>query len=102
MSNNRIDKFENINSLKDASQLQELALDGNPLFHHKGYFEFCLTTCPGLKHLDLRKITPEMRDTNIMPVKDKIMLTHGNKNLEDSNGKSSDNGNVSTDISPDK
>lgn len=40
-----------------------------------------------------------MRDTNTMPVKDKIMLTHG-KNLEDSNGKSE--GNVSTDISPDK
>ncbi len=41
-----------------------------------------------------------MRDTNTMPVKDKIMLTHG-KNLEDSHGKS-DNANVSTDISPDK
>lgn len=41
-----------------------------------------------------------MRDTNTMPIKDKIMLSHG-KGLEDSNGKS-DNGNVSTDISPDK
>lgn len=37
-----------------------------------------------------------------MPVKDKIMLSHGvSKGIEDSNGKS-DNGNASTDISPDK
>jgi hypothetical protein len=64
LSNNRIEKFEGIQSLKDATQLAELALDGNPIFHHKGYFEFCLTTCPNLKHLDLRKITPEMRETN--------------------------------------
>jgi hypothetical protein len=78
-----------------------LALDGNPIFHHKGYFEFCLTTCPNLKHLDLRKITAEMRDTNQMPVKDKIMLANGGKGIEDSNGKS-ENGNASTDISPDK
>ena len=79
--------------------MQELALDGNPIFHHKGYFEFCLTTCPNLKHLDLRKITPEMRETNTMPVKDKIMLSHGKSAIEDSNGK--DN-NISTDISPEK
>lgn len=79
-----------------------MALDGNPVFHHKGYFEFCLTTCPTLKHLDLRKITPEMRETNTMPHKDKIMLGgSGQKNsgIEDSTGKDS---NVSTDISPDK
>lgn len=103
LSNNRIDKFDNIQSLKDASQLQELALDGNPIFHNKGYFEFCLTTCPNLKHLDLRKITPEMRDTNSM--KDKIMLTSGGgktAHLEGSNEKSDGGANVSTDISPDK
>lgn len=35
-----------------------------------------------------------------MPIKDKIML-NGGKGIEDSNGKS-ENGNVSTDISPDK
>lgn len=76
--------------------MQELALDGNAIFHHKGYFEFCLTTCPNLKHLDLRKITPEMRDSNNAGAKnDKI------KAIEDSNQKS-DNGNASTDISPDK
>ena len=73
--------------------MQELALDGNPIFHLKGYFEFCLVTCPNLKHLDLRKITPEMREAG------------GSKDLkkiEDSNGKGSENGNMSTDISPDK
>jgi len=42
-----------------------------------------------------------MRETNQMPIKDKIMLSHGGKGIEDSNGKC-DNGNVSTDISPDK
>jgi hypothetical protein len=40
-----------------------------------------------------------MRETNTMPVKDKIMLSHGKNANEDSNGK--DN-NVSTDISPEK
>ena len=62
LSNNRIEKFEHIASLKDASQLQELALDGNPIFSLKGYQEFCMATCPNLKHLDLRKVTPDMRD----------------------------------------
>lgn len=41
-----------------------------------------------------------MRDSNQLPAKDKLMITHG-KGIEDSNGKS-DNANVSTDISPDK
>lgn len=62
LSNNRIEKFEHIGSLKDASQLQELALDGNPIFSLKGYQDFCMATCPNLKHLDLRKVTPDMRD----------------------------------------
>ena len=93
MSNNRIEKFDHIGSLKDATQLQELALDGNPIFHLKGYFEFCLVTCPNLKHLDLRKITPEMREAG---------GTKDLKKIEDSNGKGSENGNMSTDISPDK
>jgi len=76
--------------------LQELALDGNPIYHLKGYFEFCLVTCPNLKHLDLRKITPEMRESGGGGgVKGEV------KKIEDSNGKS-ENGNMSTDISPDK
>jgi hypothetical protein len=50
-----------------------------------------------LKHLDLRKITPEMRESGGGGgVKGEI------KKIEDSNGKGSENGNMSTDISPDK
>ena len=72
-------------------------MDGNPLFHLKGYFEFCIITCPNLKHLDLRKITPEMRDAG-----GALKIGDGKvKASEDSNHKS-DNGNMSTDISPDK
>lgn len=93
LSNNRIEKFDHISSLKDASQLQELALDGNPLFQLKGYLEFALATCPNLKHLDLRKVTPEMRESGGNPaaIKD-------GKKADDKGG--SDN--QSTDISPDK
>lgn len=76
--------------------MQELALDGNPIYHLKGYFEFCLVTCPNLKHLDLRKITPEMRESGGGVVKGEV------KKIEDSNGKSESGGNMSTDISPDK
>ena len=97
MANNRIDKFESITSLKDAPQLTELGLDGNPIFHHKNYFEFCLSTCANLKHLDLRKITPEMRDSN------SLSASKGDgKLLSASKDDNKDNGNVSTDISPDK
>jgi len=41
-----------------------------------------------------------MRTNNSLPIKDKVMISH-TKGIEDSNGKS-DNGNISTDISPDK
>jgi hypothetical protein len=71
--------------------LSELALDGNPIFHNKGYFEYCITTCPNLKHLDLRKITSEMRDNN---GSEKKMIGY-----KDDNGNAA---NISTDISPDK
>lgn len=64
LSNNRIEKFENISCLKDCLQLSELALDGNPCFNKKGYTEFCLASCPNLKQLDMRKVTTEMRDSN--------------------------------------
>ena len=30
----------------------------------KGYIEFCLNSCPSLKQLDLKKVTPEMREQN--------------------------------------
>lgn len=73
--------------------MQELALDGNPIFQLKGYLDFCLVTCPNLKHLDLRKVTPEMRDSG----NGGLALKDGKKHDE---GK--DNGALSTDISPDK
>lgn len=44
--------------------MQELAIDGNMVATKKGYTEFCLTSCPNLKQLDLKKVTPEMRDQN--------------------------------------
>jgi hypothetical protein len=32
------------------------------VFNKKGYIEFCLTNCPNLKQLDLKKVSPEMRE----------------------------------------
>ena len=61
LSNNRIEKVENVASIKDCSQLSELALDGNPIYGKKGYLEYCLNNCPNLKQLDMRKVTSEMR-----------------------------------------
>jgi Leucine-rich repeat (LRR) protein len=57
LSNNRIDKFESITSIKDAPQLAELALDGNPVTNKDGYFQYCIKNCPNLKNLDMMKIT---------------------------------------------
>lgn len=42
--------------------MQELAIDGNLVSNKKGYIEFCLTSCPNLKQLDLKKVTPELRE----------------------------------------
>lgn len=39
-----------------------MTLDGNLIFSKKGYIEFCLKSCPSLKQLDMRKVTPEMRN----------------------------------------
>lgn len=100
LSNNRIEKFDNIGSLKDAQQLSELALDGNPIFHHKGYFEFCITTCPNLKHLDLRKITPEMKEGNVGNSEKKTVGFNKEGGADPNN--LGNNANISTDISPEK
>ena len=62
LSNNKIASFENIPCLKDCTQLSDLTLDGNLIFNKKGYIEFCLKSCPNLKQLDMRKVTPEMRN----------------------------------------
>jgi len=60
----------------------------------KGYFEFCIMTCPNLKHLDLKKITPEMRDAGGV-----VKTADGKIKVDDGTNKAD---NVSTDISPDK
>jgi hypothetical protein len=39
-------------------------MDGNLVSTKKGYVEFCLNSCPNLKQLDLKKVTPEMREQN--------------------------------------
>lgn len=62
LSNNKIADFANIPCLKDCPQLSDLTLDGNLIFNKKGYIEFCLKSCPNLKQLDMRKVTPEMRN----------------------------------------
>jgi len=62
LSNNKIAAFENIACLKDCAQLSDLTLDGNLIFSKKGYIDFCLKSCPSLKQLDMRKVTPEMRN----------------------------------------
>lgn len=54
-------------SIKDAHQLTELALDGNPVTNKEGYFQFCIKNCPTLKNLDMMKVTQEMRDNNGVP-----------------------------------
>ena len=108
LSNNRIDKFDNIASLSDASQLQELALDGNQVAHGKNYTEFCLSSCPLLKHLDLKKVTPEMRESiakNVaVPKKSddpsQIGSISPDKNDSQRNGASI--GSASTEVTPDK
>ena len=64
LSNNKLAEFAHIACLKDCSQMQELAIDGNLVANKKGYIEFCLTSCPNLKQLDLKKVTPEMRDSS--------------------------------------
>ena len=67
LSNNRIEKFESVGSIKDAHQLSELALDGNPVTSKEGYFTICIKSCQNLKNLDTMKITQEMRDNNGVP-----------------------------------
>jgi len=62
LSNNKIGSFENIPCLKDCVQLSDLTLDGNLIFNKKGYIDFCLKSCQNLKQLDMRKVTPEMRN----------------------------------------
>jgi len=66
--------------LKDCAQLSDLTLDGNLVFNKKGYIEFCLKSCTNLKQLDMRKVTPEMRNLsglNQLTGNDEIMKDGG-------------------------
>ena len=64
LSNNKIATFESIQCIRDCSQLSDLTLDGNLVYNKKGYIDFCLKSCLNLKQLDMRKVTPEMRNMN--------------------------------------
>ena len=66
----------------EAKQLTELALDGNPIFHNKSYIDFCLKTCPNLKHLDLKKISPDI-------LSEGKTSTEGDKKVTTSSGENS-------------
>jgi leucine-rich repeat-containing protein 49 len=62
LSSNKITKFEDISGLADVPQLTELALDGNPICTSStAYYKFCFKTCPGLKNIDLNKVTNELK-----------------------------------------
>jgi hypothetical protein len=43
--------------------MAELTLDGNPVHDHPDYVSWILANCPSLKHLDLKKVTGELRDS---------------------------------------
>lgn len=68
LSNNKIDKFENVNCLSGCNQLTELALDNNGVQNNPQYTSFILNLCPGLKHLDLKKITNDMKNDQSKPM----------------------------------
>ena len=63
LSNNKLEKFESIECLSQCVALSELALDGNPLHASSNYTNWILTKCPQIVHLDLKKITPDMKES---------------------------------------
>ena len=80
LSNNKIATFEAIPCLKECPALSDLTLDGNLIFNKKGYIDFCLKSCPNLKQLDMRKVTPEMRKLsglNLLTGNDDLMNDGG-------------------------
>lgn len=62
LSNNKLERFENIDCLGQCSALSELALDSNPLQSLSNYTSWILNKCPQLAHLDLKKITNDMKE----------------------------------------
>lgn len=69
LSNNKLEKFESIECLSNCMCLSELALDGNPLQTLPNYMTWIIQNCKFLIHLDLKKITGDMRDLVLKPAK---------------------------------
>jgi leucine-rich repeat-containing protein 49 len=67
LSNNKLEKFENIEFLSHCTGLSELALDGNILQTHPNYIAWVINKCPQLVHLDLKKITSDMKESSKKP-----------------------------------
>ena len=67
LSNNKLEKFEAIECLSQCYALSELALDGNPVQNYSNYTSWLLNKCPQLVHLDLKKITSDMKETVSKP-----------------------------------
>ncbi|OMJ83705.1 hypothetical protein SteCoe_14384 [Stentor coeruleus] len=80
LSNNKIDRFENLECLSQCISLSELALDGNPIHSMQMYTSWVLSKCTQLVHLDLKKITPDMKEAK--PTKDNAVKTQ--QKVEDS------------------
>ena len=64
LSNNRILEVEKISPLSRCPQLTELALDGNPISTLKNYVSAVIAASPGLKIMDSKKVTKELKDQN--------------------------------------
>lgn len=62
LSNNKLERLENIEILSQCQALMELALDGNPVQATTNYSHWVLNNCIRLNHLDLKKITPDMKE----------------------------------------
>ena len=72
MSNNRLEKFENIECLASCTALTELALDGNPIYESPGYVNKILKKIPHLQHLDLKKVTEDMKVVDDIKVTNEV------------------------------
>lgn len=62
LSNNRLEKLESVQNLAGFVSLLELALDGNSIQSLPQYPNFVISRCPQLSHLDLKKISQDMKE----------------------------------------
>eukprot|EP01041_Mallomonas_annulata_P011389 gene11389-23833_t len=63
LSHNLITSFDDINCLFSIKYLIEISLDGNPLSEHNAieYRKQIIINMPGLRHLDLKRVTEDER-----------------------------------------